>query len=144
MGRKTKKLTHLYNCILVGNSASTSGGGVSGGNPCGINNCIIFFNTAGSGSNWISTIGFTNCCTAPSQAGWITGNIAADPQFVDHAAGNYRLRADSPCVNAGTNQSWMTNSVDLDGRIRVRYGTVDMGAYETIYASTIYRIGVAP
>lgn len=44
-------------------------------------------------------------------------------------------------VNAGTNQSWMTNSYDLDGRKRIRYGTVDMGAYEMIYGGTLYRFG---
>ena len=44
-------------------------------------------------------------------------------------------------MNAGMNQSWMTNSVDMDVRARIRYGTVDMGAYEMIYEGTIYRIG---
>jgi hypothetical protein len=33
----------------------------------------------------------------------------------------------------------MTNAFDLDGRIR--YGTVDIGAYETIYEGTIYKFG---
>jgi len=57
----------------------------------------------------------------------------------NHVSGDYRLRANSPCVNTGTNQGWMTNSYDLDGRMRIRYGTVDMGAYEAIYNGTIYK-----
>ena len=55
-------------------------------------------------------------------------------------AGNYRLSANSPCVNTGTNQFWMTDSCDLDGRTRICYGTVDMGAYERIYDGTIYTL----
>ena len=58
----------------------------------------------------------------------------------NHVAGNYRLIANSPCINTGTNGNWMTNSYDRDGRTRIRYGTVDMGAYEKIYEGTIYRI----
>mgnify|MGYP003596150825 CR=1 FL=1 len=41
-------------------------------------------------------------------------------------------------INAGMNQGWMTNAFDLDGRARIRYGTVDMGAYEKIHNATIY------
>jgi len=32
----------------------------------------------------------------------------------------------------------MTNGVDMDGKKRIRYGTVDMGVYELIYNGTIY------
>ena len=35
-------------------------------------------------------------------------------------------------------QDWMTDAVDLDGRIRIRYGRVDMGCYERIYGGSIY------
>ena len=55
------------------------------------------------------------------------------------AGGNYHLDPNSPCNNAGTNQAWMTNSVDLNSHIRIRYGTVDIGAYETIYDAALYR-----
>ena len=43
-------------------------------------------------------------------------------------------------MNAGTNVAWMNTAVDLDGRTRLRYGTVDMGAYELINAGTLYGV----
>ncbi len=69
----------------------------------------------------------------------LTNNVESAPNFVD-IGGNYHLSSGSPCINTGTNQSWMTNKFDLDGRMRIRYGTVDMGAYEFINAGTIYGI----
>lgn len=45
------------------------------------------------------------------------------------AGGDYHLQANSPCVNGGRN-FYATNSVDLDGRLRIQGGTLDIGAYE--------------
>ncbi len=60
----------------------------------------------------------------------------------NYVAGNLRLANNSPCINTGTNQDWMTTTYpyDLDGRARIRYGTVDMGAYEIIYNGTVFTI----
>ncbi|HUD71004.1 MAG TPA: MopE-related protein [Dongiaceae bacterium] len=61
------------------------------------------------------------------------GNIAADPQFVDPVAGDFRLSAGSPCIDAG---SPGLLSVDLPGRPRSLDGdgdgtaVPDMGAWE--------------
>ena len=59
------------------------------------------------------------------------GNIDTDPLFVDAAGGNYRLLANSPCVNAGDNEAVPpTMTTDLDGNPRIVGDRVDMGAYE--------------
>jgi len=74
------------------------------------------------------------------------GSITNNPLFVNPAGGDYRLANNSPCFNTGTNSSYTTNSAngggsqDLDWRIRVRYGTVDMGAYERLNRGTIFGV----
>lgn len=70
-------------------------------------------------------------------------NIAADPQFVNPAKGDYHLKSTSPAIDRGDNSALdtfltMTGfalSIDLDGNQRVQDATgkgciVDMGAYE--------------
>lgn len=143
----------LYNCTIVGNKAGLLGGGIYQGvasDTGDVNNCIIYFNDAPDGTNWYGTNYFRNSCTIPAAVNGEGVNITNDPMFVangngygtNHVAGNYRLSANSPGINTGTNQSWMTTTwpYDLDGRTRIRYGTVDMGAYEFIHSGTIFRV----
>ena len=119
----------LYNCSIFGNTAFESGGGVYAlWSPCTLYNSIVFFNDAPSGANH-SGVTFNYSCTTPSPGG--AGNIADEPQFVNVGSGNYRLQSNSPCINRGINQSWMTSAMDLDGNPRLYAGgVVDMGAYE--------------
>ena len=141
--------SRLYNCTVVGNRAgyitntntpAPGGGGVSG---CGLINSIVYYNqddTYGYDNYRASTNQYS--CTTPEDPGWTEAdhNTAEEPRFMangsgygtnDFAAGNYQLRGSSPCVNAGTNGSW-TAGVDLAGNPRIRYGVVDMGAFECI------------
>ena len=110
----------LYSCTIVANSGSTAGG-VSGG---ALVNCISWDNIGPA------DIGFVASYSAGAGYPPVSGNITNDPFFVDSAAGNYRLTETSSCHNAGINESWMTNAVDLDGLPRIVDSTVDMGAYE--------------
>ena len=127
----------LNNCTLTGNTASSGGGSYSST----LNNCIIwgnFITGTGSVTNYNGGT-FRYSCTWPMPDGSNPGNIDADPMFVDAANGDFRLKAGSPCINAGTNV-WFTsstaaspipeNAVDLDGNFRIHNGRVDMGAYE--------------
>lgn len=77
----------------------------------------------------------------PSGAACGPGMIYSNPKFFAPDADNYRLRADSPVVDAGTNAG-VTAGIDLDGAPRkvdmpasdTGSGIapiVDMGAYET-------------
>ncbi len=60
------------------------------------------------------------------------GNITNDPEFGTLPGGECHLLDTSPCIDAGTNQPWMTGATDLDGHPRIHDGTVDMGCYEFI------------
>jgi hypothetical protein len=117
----------LNNCTLVGNAA-TEGGGAWDGT---LNNCVVWYNDASGGQNFSTawmTLSMNNCATSPSPPNG-NGNITLEPLFVDAASGNFHLQALSPCVDHGLN-SYMTNSVDLDGNPRIVNGTVDIGAFE--------------
>ena len=116
----------LYNCTLTGNEtfAPTKEAAVSW---CNLTNCIVYFNTVGGGSDYAnSTLAYS--CATPLPAG--AGNISADPLFLDLARGNLRLSPNSPCLNAGNN-SYVRGTTDLDGKLRISAGIVDLGAYET-------------
>jgi hypothetical protein len=136
----------LYNCLVVSNTAQLGsyGGGTFGGNYY---NCTITANTAGIGAgdafgNLVNCIVYGNfatyggnydfdtlnyCCTTPDPG--TTGNVINDPLFINPAAGNFRLQAASPCINAG-NSTFVTTATDLAGNPRISGGTVDIGAYE--------------
>ena len=57
-------------------------------------------------------------------------SLDVDPLFVDAPNGNYHLRANSLCVNAGNNDAPELPLVDKDGNVRIGDGVVDIGAYE--------------
>jgi len=133
---------NVESCTIVSNYAKVSGGGLYlDGVGSGTNN-IIYFNTAPNAANFTNTagnMGVNYSCVIPAVSG--IGNVTNDPVLNNLDGGNYRLRVNSPCVNAGTNQAWMTGAVDLDGIARIRYGIVDMGAYEAVLRQgNIYRV----
>lgn len=56
------------------------------------------------------------------------GNISIDPRFVSEAGGDFRLRPDSPCLDAGITDG--TPTTDILGIPRLQGSGIDMGAYE--------------
>jgi hypothetical protein len=117
-----------YGSIDASTICANHGSGIWIAPQISVRNCIIWGNqqqvyNAGSTSN-------TYCCIQD----WLEltdGTISNDPQFVDAAAMDYRLRDSSPCINAGTNMPWMWAATDLDGAPRIQHGIVDMGCYES-------------
>jgi hypothetical protein len=96
-------------------------------------NSIIYYNAA----NYATAanpnprgIDFWNCCTTSTNDGFSSlGNITNAPLFVNLAAGDFHLAANSPCINAGKN-AYAASATDYDGNPRITGGTVDLGAYE--------------
>ncbi len=135
----------LYNCTLADNKGVRgtlgfpgNGAGVfqSGGT---IRNSIVYFNTANGVADGVySTSGTCEYSCAPELvAGTGTGNMAADPRFANRAApADYRLKADSVCIDAGTALGSVTT--DLEGTARPWDGNgdgtarTDVGCYESV------------
>ncbi len=146
--------TILENVTIVRNKASTAGGlhiNVSSSAPYGgpMRNLICMLNEALETNNvallpypgydLTNNNTFVFGCSDPIIPG--AGNIADDPVFRDPGInaglaltnGNFRLRANSPCRNSGTNLAWMAAATDLDRfpRLDLKTLRVDRGAYET-------------
>ena len=79
-------------------------------------------------------------CRVDEGFAYTGGNSITDlPAFVDFEGRNFRLSADSPCINAGTNLTWTAEGLDLDRKPRRDriFDQTDIGAYEYVYAGTI-------
>jgi predicted outer membrane repeat protein len=114
-------------CTFVNNTAANNGGAVySYYTNNKIVNSIIWNN---SGSTQLSNVNCTYSCIDGGYTG--TGNISSDPQLMDAANGDFRLNAQSPCIDKGSyslTPSWLTT--DFRGNARLGGSIVDMGAYE--------------
>ncbi len=111
----------LRNCTVTANSAPSAGGTYGGI----LYNSIVYYNTASNGDYVSGT--FDHCCTLPKPSG--SGNFASAPLFVNPAANDFHLQANSPCINTGYDAN-TSGTTDLDGHPRIDSGTVDVGAYE--------------
>jgi len=67
------------------------------------------------------------------------GMVDARPEFVADGQGDFHLRHDSPCRNAGLNSAPAMSPTDFEGDPRVADGTVDMGADE--FFPRLYHVG---
>jgi hypothetical protein len=132
----------VENNTIFGNEAALSGGGL---NRCHgtIYNCIIWANRAPVGTQMTDSSDPTYSCIKDWSRGG-EGNISPKSvRFVNEKGGDYRLLADSPCIDAGSNSGWMWDAVDPHGNARIVDGdgdgdpVADMGAYEFTFVLTI-------
>jgi predicted outer membrane repeat protein len=133
----------ITNSTFTGNSDTSSnhGDAIGQGMPGGlltINNCILWGDT---GSGWEITAAPVSVTYSNVQGGYTgTGNIDADPLFVNAAGSDFHLQATSPCIDTGSNADVPGGiTVDFEGDARIIDGdgdsnaVVDMGADETDY-----------
>jgi hypothetical protein len=125
----TPHFPDVTNSTFFNNSATVSGGGVwcNQGGPG--RNLIFWGNTAPSNPQ-VSNLDVAYSIIQGS-GGAGTGNIDADPMFINAPGGDFRIPLASPAVDAGTNSVTLPPT-DIDGNPRVVYGTVDMGAFENV------------
>jgi hypothetical protein len=169
--------TTATNCTFRGNAATNAGGGVhtNFSASASLTNCILWGNTSAPSSG--PQLGISNSSGMPTSAtvsrcdmaggpaavfdpgntlNWGSGNIDADPFWVNPTAGDLSLRPFSPCIDAGDNTAVPAGILtDFLGNPRFRDDTgtvnagipggaggaaiVDMGAFEfqgtTCYAN---------
>jgi glucuronoarabinoxylan endo-1,4-beta-xylanase len=130
----------IINCTFSGNSASYGNGIYNYSSSTDVNNSIFW----GEINEIVNNTGTLTVSYSDIQGGFTgTGNINADPCFVDAVSGNLRLKFASLCIDAGNNAVVPEGiTKDMDGRSRFMdvpavadtgSGTVpivDMGAYE--------------
>jgi hypothetical protein len=125
VSRGVSAASQIYrNNIIQGNGIGLEvETGTEANNPRWENNLVF-----GNGTNYVVISDLTG----------IAGNISVDALFVDAVAGDYRLRPESPAIDAGAPTT--APAEDFDGRPRPQDGDgdgapeVDMGAFEAVAA----------
>ncbi|MHC5003581.1 MAG: right-handed parallel beta-helix repeat-containing protein [Planctomycetota bacterium] len=106
----------VVNCTIVSNTADASGGAMhswDGGkfSDAEVVNSILWDNAPAPFGGPVPSVSFSIV-----EGGWPgPGNVDQDPAFMDLAAGDLRLTAASPAVDAGHNWAVPLDSADYDG-----------------------------
>ena len=124
----------ISNCTIVDNTAEVEGGGLRNCDGA-VTNCIIWDNTTAGIPDQISGGSTPSYSCIYDWSGGGSGNIASDPGFVDASNGDFHLKNNSFCINAGDPNGVHTVQTDIDGDLRVFYGQVDIG-YDEVFPVT--------
>ncbi|MCE9613686.1 MAG: right-handed parallel beta-helix repeat-containing protein [Lentisphaerae bacterium] len=124
-------------CTIVSNTATSAalGGGLRISGAGSARNSIVYYNSLPNLFTNSASAVLRNLCTVPAVSG--AGNQTNAPGL--SAATGWQLPAGSTSIDAGTNQPWMGNEIDLAGLPRVLDGTgggsstVDLGAFEYLH-----------
>ncbi|MEM8857691.1 MAG: choice-of-anchor Q domain-containing protein, partial [Chloroflexota bacterium] len=151
----------LLNVTFSGNSATGRGGGMDSilGSRPAITNTIFWGNDAPenpnmrSASGSVPTVSYSLIEGSGGSSSWDSSfgtdagnNIDSDPFFTfsitasqsPTLTANLQLMIDSPAINSGRDASYDgLYDTDLAGNNRVENETIDMGAYETLFASLL-------
>lgn len=121
--RGTSSVMRLFNSTVTGNTQ-----GFTAVEP--FSNLIVNSIIAGNGTNLTGTIsGQVTFSLIGGTAPAGSGNLGGDPGFADSSNGDYRLRADSPAVDRGSDAA-AAFDFDLAGHQRKAGFAVDLGALE--------------
>jgi hypothetical protein len=149
----------ILDCTVAGNLSPSGKAiasfrwGATAGIKVKVANSILF---NGGSEIWSNVPEAVQVTYSDVQGGWAgTGNISTDPQFTRFGTrsiegewidGDYRLKASSPAIDAGSSTALPADSLDLDGdgatsealpvdlngNPRAVGSQVDMGAYEQV------------
>ncbi len=140
--RMRHSTARMLNCTVAGNinQTVTTGHGVAMSAGM-ITNCIVYGNgpdeTRFTTNNLDVTGGVVAyTCSMPRPAG--TGNLGADPRFKALDAGDYHLRALTPCRRAGV--ELVEYASDLDGVTRRAGHPYDLGCYAAGADTTLFML----
>ena len=112
------------------------------GNDIGIENTVSAEYTITNNNVWNNQTNYLNCTPG-------TGTISKDAFFSDSESNDYNLTADSPCIDAGTNDAPELPKADLNNNSRIIDGDgdevaiVDIGAFELQEISPVADITVS-
>jgi hypothetical protein len=142
-GVYNKGASVFINVTVAGNFASSGYGGVYNDKNVTATADAEFYNTIA----WNNTPATADISKSPSPGKWKnnwmdgkTTNSLVDAMFIDpkpatgindmRTDGDYRLRKNSPAIDAGDSTLLNPRDTDLAGKDRVRSCNIDMGAYE--------------